>query len=138
MIRDMDHIWWWKVLWKMRCPLKAKLFCWFLLFGKALTWDVLIMKGREGPSRCFLCKMECESNFHIGVDCPFSQYVWLIIEDNLRLNNLWNGESVTACFKNWCLNPEVENFKPLPIIVLWFIWKARNLSCFEGLSLTPA
>ena len=37
MIRDMDHIWWWKVLWKMRCPLKTKLFCWFLLSGKALT-----------------------------------------------------------------------------------------------------
>ena len=45
---------------------------------------------------------------------------------------------MTACFKTWCLNPEVANFKPLPIIVLWFIWKAKNLSCFEGLSLTPA
>ena len=96
------------------------------------------MKSREGPVRCFLCKLECESNFHIGVDCPFPQSVWLIIEDNLRLNNLWNGESVTACFKTWCLNQKVANFKPLPIIVLWFIWKVRNLSCFEGLSLTPA
>ena len=33
---------------------------------------------------------------------------------------------------------EVANFKPLAIIVLWFIWKARNLSCFEDLSLSPA
>ena len=32
---------------------------------------------------------------------------------------------------------EVANFKPLAIIVLWFIWKARNLACFEDLSLSP-
>ena len=82
--------------------------------------------------------MESETNFHIGVECPFTQFVWLIIEDNLKLNNLWNGETVTACFKNWCLNMEVANFKPLVIIVLWFIWKARNLYCFEDLTLTPA
>ena len=33
---------------------------------------------------------------------------------------------------------EVATFKPLAIIVLWFIWKAKNLSCFEDLSLSPA
>ena len=43
---------------------------------------------------------------------------------------------MTACFKKWCLNSEVATFKPLAIIVLWFIWKARNLSCFEDLSLS--
>ena len=96
------------------------------------------MKGREGPGRCYLCKMECESNFHIGVECPFTQTVLLIIEDNLKHNNLWNGQTVTSCFKNWCLNLEVVTIKPLPIIVLCFIWKAINLSCFEDLSLTPA
>ena len=82
--------------------------------------------------------MECESNFHIGVECPFTQSVWLLIEDHYKLNNLWNGDSVTACFKNWCLNSEVANFKPLAIIVLWFIWRARNLACFEDLYLSLA
>ena len=82
--------------------------------------------------------MEGETNFHIGVECPFTQSVWLIIEDHFRLNNLWNGDSVTACFKNQSLNLEVATFKPLAITVLWFIWKARNLSCFEDSSLSPA
>ena len=82
--------------------------------------------------------MEGETNFHIGVECPFTQSVWLIIEDHFRLNNLWNGDSVTASFKNWCLNSELATLKPLAIIDLWFIWKARNLSCFEYLSLSPA
>ena len=121
MIRDMNHIWWWKVLWKLKCPLKTKLFCWFLLSGKVLTWDVLVLKGREGPGICYQCKMEGESNFHIGVECSFTQSVWIIIEDNLKINNLWHGETVTSCFKNWILNVEVANIKPLAIIVLWFI-----------------
>ena len=96
MNRDMELLWWWKALWKLKCPLKTKIFCWFLLYAKALTWDVLLLKGREGPGRCYLCKLECETNFHIGVECPFTQSVWLIIEDNLKLNNLWNGDSVTV------------------------------------------
>ena len=121
MNRDLNKIWWWKVLWKLNCPLKTKLFCWFLLLGKALTWDVIILKGREGPSICYLCKQAEESNFHIGVECPFTQSVWLIIEDNLKFNHLWHGESVTACFKNWVLNVEVANIKSLAIMVLWFI-----------------
>ena len=106
--------------------------------GKALTWDVLCLKGKAGPGRCYLCKVECESNHHIGVECPFTQSVWLLIADNLKLNNLWSGISVSDCFRNWCLNLEVVEFLPLPIIVLWFIWRARNLACFEDLSLTPA
>ena len=96
------------------------------------------MKGRAGPGRCYLCKMEDESNLHIGVECPFTQSVWLLIANNLKLNNLWRGISVSDCFRNWCLNLEVVEFLPLPIIVLWFIWRARNLACFEDLSLTPA
>ena len=103
-----------------------------------MTWDVLVKKGREGPGRFFLCKMDVESNFHLGVDCSFTHSVWLIIEDKLNCNNLWSGESVLECSKLWCLNLEVAHIKSLPVIVLWFIWKARNLSCFEDLTLTPA
>ena len=91
----------------MKCPLKTKKISWFLLSGKELTWDVLCLRGREGPGRCFLCKQNCESNFHIAVDCPFTQSVWSLIEDHLNLNNLWNGDSLSACFKNWCFLSDV-------------------------------
>ena len=46
-----ELFWWWKVLWKFKCPLKEKKFSWFLLSEKALTWDVICRKGREGPGR---------------------------------------------------------------------------------------
>ena len=34
---DLDYSWWWKWLWKLNCPLKSKLYCWFLFSGKVLT-----------------------------------------------------------------------------------------------------
>ena len=122
----------------MKCPLKSKIFSWFLLSGKALTWDVLCLRGREGPGRCYLCKQSCESNLHIAVECPFTQSVWSIIEEHLSIINLWNGDSLSECFKNWCLLSAVNSIKTLPIIVLWFIWKARNRSCFEDCDSSPA
>ena len=127
---EMEYSWRWKVLCKLKCPLKEKNFCWFIFSDKALTWDVIVKKGREGPSRFYLCKLDAETNFHLGVDCPFSQSVWLIIEDKLRIKNLWSEESVIDCMKTWCVNSEVTHIKYLPVIVLWFIWKAMNHSCF--------
>jgi len=122
----------------MKCPLKTKILSWFLLSGKALTWDVLCSRGREGPGRCFLCKLSGESNYHIAVECPFTQSVWSIIEIHLKLNNIWHGDTLSECFKNWCSSPDVVSVKSLPIIVLWFIWNARNRLCFEDLYTTPA
>ena len=53
--------------------LSQKIFCWFLLSNKALTWDVPCRKGREGPGRCYLCKEDGDSNTHLGVDFPFDK-----------------------------------------------------------------
>ena len=123
---------------EIKMPAQNKNFLLVYFSGKALTWDVLCLKGRAGLGRCYLCKVECESNHHVGVECPFTQSVWLLIADDLKLNNLWSGISVSDCFRNWCLNMEVANYKHFPIIVLWYIWRARNLSFFEDISLTPA
>ena len=70
---DLDWSWWWKWLWKQNCPLKSKLYCWFLFSGKALTWDILCRRGRVGPGRCYLCKLEAETNDHIGFECSFTR-----------------------------------------------------------------
>ena len=40
--------------------------------------------------------------------------------------------------KNWCFNKKVKSIRSLPIIVTWFIWKARNHSCFDDFIPSPA
>ena len=65
--------------------------------------------------------MDVESNFHIGVEFPFTRRVWSEIESKLKINNLWHGNSVINSMKNWCLNMAVRHIKFLPVIVAWFI-----------------
>ena len=111
----------------------SKIFSWFILSDKALTWDILCRKGREGPGRCYLCNLESETNLHIGVDCKLTQSVWYELEVKLHKSNLWAGDSVSLCLKNWFIRDDTKLIKSLPILVLWFIWLARNKCCFEDL-----
>ena len=46
----METEWWWNMFRHLKSPLKAKLFCWALFSGKALTWDSLLRRGWEGPA----------------------------------------------------------------------------------------
>ena len=75
--------------------------------------------------------MEVEANYHIGVECPFTKSVWREIESKLNIKNLWYDDSILSCMKNCCLNDKVKQIRSLPVIVTWFIWKARNQSYFD-------
>ena len=129
--------WWWNMFWHMKCPLKSNLFCWSLFSGKALTWDILISRGLEGPRHCHLCKCDVETNLHLGVECPYTKSVWKEIEAKVNIQNLWVGDTVLNCLKNWVFNSKVQPIRSLPILVFWFIWKSRNRNCFDNLDTSP-
>ena len=76
--------------------------------------------------------MEAETNHHFGFECSFTKRVWLEIEKKLSYNNFWIGNTVLECVKNWIMHVEAR-YRSLPIIVSWFIWKARNQCCFEDI-----
>ena len=40
-VEQRDESWWWKPLWRLKCPAKTKLFMWCVLNNKLPTWDVL-------------------------------------------------------------------------------------------------
>jgi hypothetical protein len=42
--REDQHVWWWKVLWKLKSPSKSKIFMWLILNNRAPTWDILQKK----------------------------------------------------------------------------------------------
>ena len=58
--------------------------------------------------------------------------LWAEIKDKLRYLDFWHGSSVLDCVKNWILKAD-SRYNSLPIIVSWFIWKARNLCYFEDI-----
>jgi hypothetical protein len=46
--------WWWKPIWKLKYPLKAKIFLWLALSNKVLTWDNFKKRAWQGPGWCIL------------------------------------------------------------------------------------
>ena len=62
--------------------------------------------------------------------------MWSELEVKLQKSNLWVGDSVSLCLKNWFLRDDTKLIKSLPILVLWFIWLAKNKSCFEDSNLS--
>jgi hypothetical protein len=77
-------IWWWKGLWKLKCPQKEKLFLWAALNQKIPTWEILQNRHLEGPNRCPLCLTKIETIYHLLITFPFTQRVWKEISANLR------------------------------------------------------
>jgi ribonuclease HI len=129
--------WWWKGLWKMKCPQKAKIFMWAALNNRIPTWEVLIKRQIEGPGRCALCKNANESTFHILITCPFTMKVWTETSSSLRKICIWNGDSLELAWKNWTCDPRNKEIKSLPLLISWGIWLARNARIFKEKASIP-
>ena len=104
---------------EIKCPLKSKVFMCFLLSNKALTWDTLCRKVREGSVICYLCKVAGELNAHLGVDWPYTKTVWYEIESKLQLNNLWVGDTMEHCLKTWCSEEELKDNRLSSFNCIW-------------------
>jgi hypothetical protein len=50
-----DQEWWYKLVWKFKCPSKAKIFMWLVLRHKVPTWDYMQIKSWHELGRCPLC-----------------------------------------------------------------------------------
>ncbi|WVZ90585.1 hypothetical protein U9M48_036872 [Paspalum notatum var. saurae] len=57
-----------KHLWKLKLPLKIKIFLWFLFKGVILTKDNFIKRRWSGDGRCCFCDSN-ESIQHLFFDC---------------------------------------------------------------------
>jgi ribonuclease HI len=123
--------WWWRKLWKQKCPTKGKLLTWSILENKVPTWDVLQRRQFQGPSWCTLCKAQGETIDHLFLRCPFTLSVW---EEASNLNTTigpWRGDSFEEALADWLSTRTPKNIKPFPIIVAWGVWIARNNSIFK-------
>jgi hypothetical protein len=106
--------WWWKGIWKAKCPLKARVFMWCLLKKKVPTWDRMKLRGLEGPGWCPLCKGEEETSLHLFLDCPFSIQTWRNVSSVLGQPFSWHGTSIEEAWKLWVQNHRYKRFKALP------------------------
>jgi hypothetical protein len=68
-----------KNIWKMKIPLKNKIFGWYLRRGVILTKDNLVERNMHGSRQCVFCHQD-ETIKHLFFHCPFAKSIWSIIQ----------------------------------------------------------
>jgi hypothetical protein len=67
-----------KFIWKMKIPLKTKIFAWYLRRRVILTIDNLVKRNWYGCTKCVFCHKE-ETIKHLFFRCQFARSIWSII-----------------------------------------------------------
>jgi hypothetical protein len=72
------------LIWKLKLPLKIKVFMWYLYKGVILTKDNLARRQWQKDRKCCLCSSN-ESIQHLLFDCHFAKFIWRIIQVSFNL-----------------------------------------------------
>ena len=100
MYKDMmnGHTWFLrKYLWKLKIPVKIKVFVWFLNRKVLQSKDNIARRKWQGCTKCSFCGSE-EMVEHFFISCPFAKVVWDIIYSTY---NITPPTNITNMFGNW-------------------------------------
>ena len=85
-----------KKIWKMKLPLRTKVFTWYLRRGVILTKDNLAKRNWQGSKKCVFYHHD-ESIKHLFFQCSFARSIWSTIQ---IASNLYPPRSVANVFGN--------------------------------------
>ena len=114
-----------KYLWKLKIPLKIKIFLWFLCRKELLTKDNLIKRNWTGCKKCVFCHQE-ESVEHLFISCPLARDIWRLVHFTF---SIYPPSSVSNMFGSWLNGTDKVTKSYIRIGVaafLWVIWNCRN------------
>jgi len=100
-LHERELNWWWKQLWKLHCPGKAKILFWAILENKVPTWDILKKRFLHGPGFCALCRKDEETIHHLFVQCSYTQAIWSEVGKQLGFTGGWQGDTALQAFQSW-------------------------------------
>ncbi|OAY82706.1 putative ribonuclease H protein [Ananas comosus] len=86
-------------IWKLKIPLKVKVFSWLVLKKRMLTRDTLVKRGWLDDSICVLCGSGEESVDHLFTRCVFCKFILVSGVDDIQANDLEND--VNLVWDRW-------------------------------------
>jgi hypothetical protein len=125
-----------KMIWKMKIPLKTKMFGWYLCHGVILTKDNLAKRNWHENKSCVFCHHD-ETIKHLFFQCRFARSICSIIQ---VASTLHPPHSVANIFGNW-LHGIDNRFRTLirvgALAVIWSLWLCRNDKVFNNKLSSP-
>ena len=117
-------------IWKLKLPLKIKVFLWYLYKGVVLTKDNLARRQWQGDRKCCFCSSD-ESIQHLFFNCHFARFVLRTVHVSF---NLIPPTSVYNLFTGWLhgINRKLK-YKILvgASAICWVIWLTQNNIIFN-------
>lgn len=118
-----------KSFWKTGVPLKITLFAWLAFHDRNLTWTNLQKRNWHGPTICSIFFAEAEDNFHIFLNCHKTRILWNRLATHFGFVVIAHSSIMDAL--QWWSSQKTE-WRPIPLLVFWFVWKWRNKRIFEN------
>jgi hypothetical protein len=119
-----------KKIWKMKIPLKTKIFGWYLRRAVILTKDNFVKHNWHGSTHCVFYHHNEMIN-HLFFQCRFARSIWSLIQ---VASSMYPPTSVANIFGNW-LHGIDQRFRTLlrvgALAVVWSLWLCRNDKVFN-------
>jgi hypothetical protein len=122
-------------LWKIKIPLKIKVFIWLLYRESILTKDNLVKRNWHGDVKCCFCDSH-ETIQHLFFDCALAKFICRVIyiTSSLSIPN-----NIKHVFGGWVQGMNDKDRKLLLARVgamLWSIWLSQNDIVFNMTSIS--
>ena len=119
-----------KIIWKLKMPLKIKIFMWYLLKGMVLMKDNLARQNWNSCLRYCLC-MKNETINYLFIDCHYAKFIWRAVQFSF---DLYITTSVSPIFYGWLLRVDKKKSKLIMLgafAICWALWLCSNDMVFD-------
>ena len=119
-------------MWKVKMPLRVKVFMWVTLRNCILTEDNLRHRGWSGDDKCPFCGRE-ETVNHLFISCSVARLLWNILKCAFNLTDI--PDDLDLVMRIWAKTFGKEE-RGLVLMgtsaICWTIWKLRNSVVFDN------
>ncbi|KAI0493539.1 hypothetical protein KFK09_023657 [Dendrobium nobile] len=123
-----------KMMWHKSIPTTVSVFNWRVLKKFVPTDDMLRKKGLLITSKCQCCA-NLETVHHVFVSSPIAVKVWNYFEEIFHVNGGGPTCSVFNLLEVWMVSVKGHVRNVIPLLIIWFIWLARNDSRFNDVGM---
>lgn len=129
----------WKAcIWNLKTTLKLKHLLWKIKSGAIAVGSNLQARGMSGDFRCKRCGKQ-ETDLHLFLTCHFANRVWDLLPD-LHSPSPVSITTIPQLLQQSkrliCSPPVGLSDAALFPWVIWYLWSARNILCFENVTIT--